>query len=121
MTLSYDHSFGLPNGDALVSHIASHFETMSWLSYYNERVPIGGVSDWDQQQAYSRTELGLTYRAQGDHKYEVEGFVRNVREQRCQDNSNVYMVQNAAGVNVPYPLAIYQPPRTYGVTFRYRF
>lgn len=121
MTLSYDHSFGLPNGDALVSHIASHFETMSWLSYYNERVPIGGVSDWDQQKAYSRTELALTYKAQGDKKYEVEGYVRNVENKDVKTNSNVYMVQNSAGTNVPYPLAIYQPPRTYGVTFRYRF
>jgi outer membrane receptor protein involved in Fe transport len=31
------------------------------------------------------------------------------------------MVQNSANTLIPYPLAIYQPPRTYGVTFRYRF
>jgi iron complex outermembrane receptor protein len=121
MTLGYDHVFTLPNGDAVVPHLDTHFETMSWLSYYNERVPIGGVSDWDQQKAYSRTELALTYKAQGDKKYEVEGYVRNVENKDVKTNSSVYMVQNSAGTNVPYPLAIYQPPRTYGVTFRYRF
>ena len=121
LTLSYDHSFGLPNGDALVGHVSSHFETMSWLSYYNETVPIGGVSDWDQQKAYSRTELAAIYKGQGDKKYEVEAYVRNLENNNIKTNANVYMVQNAASTLVPYPLAIYQPPRTYGITFRYRF
>ena len=121
MTLGYDHNFGLPNGDAIVSHVATHFETMSWLSYYNETVPIGGVSDWDQQKAYSRTELALTYKGMGDKKYEVEGYVRNLENKNIKANVAVDQVQNSAGVQVPYPLAVYQPPRTYGVTFRYRF
>ena len=121
LTLSYDHSFGLPNGDALVGHVSSHFETMSWLSYYNETVPIGGVSDWDQQKAYSRTELAAIYKGQGDKKYEVEAYVRNLENNNIKTNANVYMVQNSASTLVPYPLAIYQPPRTYGIAFRYRF
>jgi iron complex outermembrane recepter protein len=120
-TLSYDHSFGLPNGDALVSHVSTHFETMSWLSYYNERVPIGGVSDWDKQTAYSRTELAAIYKGQGDKKYEVEAYVRNLEDHNIKTNAYVYMVQNSANTLIPYPLAIYQPPRTYGITFRYRF
>jgi iron complex outermembrane receptor protein len=120
-TLGYDHSFGLPNGDALVSHVSTHFETMSWLSYYNERVPIGGVSDWDKQTAYSRTELAAIYKGQGDKKYEVEAYVRNLEDHNIKTNAYVYMVQNSANTLVPYPLAIYQPPRTYGITFRYRF
>ena len=120
-TLGYDHSFGLPNGDALVSHVSTHFETMSWLSYYNERVPIGGVSDWDKQTAYSRTELAAIYKGQGDKKYEVEAYVRNLEDHNIKTNAYVYMVQNSSSTLVPYPLAIYQPPRTYGITFRYRF
>ena len=120
-TLGYDHSFGLPNGDALVGHVSTHFETMSWLSYYNERVPIGGVSDWDKQTAYSRTELAAIYRGLGDKKYEVEAYVRNLEDHNIKTNAYVYMVQNSANTLIPYPLAIYQPPRTYGITFRYRF
>jgi iron complex outermembrane recepter protein len=116
MTLGYDHTFMLPNGDALVPHIATHFETRSWLSYYNETAAIGGVSDWDQQKAYTRTDLSLTYRGQGDKKYEVEAFVRNVENKDIKANANVYMLQN-----VPYPLAVYQPPRTWGFKLRYHF
>ena len=57
----------------------------------------------------------------GDKKYEVEGYVRNLETKNIKANVAVDQVQNSAGVQVPYPLAIYQPPRTYGVTFRYRF
>ena len=53
---------------------------------------------------------------QGDKKYEVEVFVRNVENKDIKANANVYMVQN-----VPYPLAVYQPPRTWGVKLRYHF
>jgi hypothetical protein len=57
----------------------------------------------------------------GDKKYEVEAYVRNVENNTIKTNAYVYMVQNSASTLVPYPLAIYQPPRTCGVTFRYRF
>jgi iron complex outermembrane receptor protein len=116
LTLGYDHTFTLPNGDALVPHVSTHFETRSWLSYYNETVPIGGVSDWDQQKAYTRTDLSLTYKGQGDKRYEVEAFVRNVENKDIKANAAVYNIQN-----VPYPLAIYQPPRTWGIKLRYHF
>jgi iron complex outermembrane recepter protein len=116
LTVGYDHTFGLPNGDALVSHLTSHFETMSWLSYYNERVPIGGVADWDRQKAYSRTDYSLIYQGLGDKRYEVEAYVRNIEDHNVKSNAYVYMIQN-----VPYPLAVYQPPRTWGVRLRYRF
>jgi iron complex outermembrane receptor protein len=115
-TLGYDHNFMMPNGDELVPHVGFHFETRSWLSYYNETTPIDGVSDWDQQKAYTRTDLALTYRAMGDKKWEAEAYVRNVENSNVKANANVYLLEN-----VPYPLAIYQPPRTYGVKLRYRF
>ncbi len=116
LTLGYDHSFGLWNGAALISHLATHFETMSWLSYYNERVPIGGVADWDRQKAYSRTDYSLIYQARGERKYEVEAYIRNIEDHNIKSNAYVYMIQQ-----VPYPLAVYQPPRTWGVRLRYRF
>jgi iron complex outermembrane receptor protein len=116
MTLGYDHVFTLPNGDALVPHLATHFETKSWLSYYNETVPIGGVSDWDKQNSYTRTDLSLDYRGQGDKKYEVEAYVRNVENKNVKANAGVSMVQN-----VPYPVAIYQPPRIWGIRLKYTF
>jgi iron complex outermembrane receptor protein len=116
MTLQYDHVFTLNNGDALVPRIATHFETMSWLSYYNETVPIGGVSDWDQQKSYTRTDLALIYKGQGERQYEVEAYVKNVEDKNVKANVGVDMV-----VQVPYPVAVYQPPRTYGLKVRYHF
>jgi iron complex outermembrane receptor protein len=116
LTLQYDHTFTLFNGDALVPRIASHFETMSWLSYYNETVPIGGVSDWDQQKAYTRTDLSLIYEGRGERQYEVEAYVRNVEDKNIKANANVEQV---TGVN--YPVAVYMPPRTYGLRVRYHF
>jgi iron complex outermembrane receptor protein len=116
LTLQYDHAFTLNNGDALVPRIATHFETMSWLSYYNETVPIGGVSDWDQQKAYTRTDLSLVYKGQGERQYEVEAYVKNVEDKNIKANANVEQV-----VGVNYPVAVYQPPRTYGLRVRYHF
>lgn len=116
MTLQYDHVFTMPNGDAIVPRVSTHFETMSWLSYYNEEIPIGGVSDWDMQKAYTRTDLSLSYKGQGDKRYEVEAYVKNVENGNIKANSAVYMINN-----VPYPLAIYQPPRTWGIKLKYSF
>ena len=116
LTLQYDHVFTTPNGDAIIPRASVHFETMSWLSYYNEEVPIGGVSDWDQQKAYHRSDLSLIYKGQGDKKYEVEAYVKNVENGNIKTNASVYDV-----LNVPYPLALYQPPRTWGVKVRYSF
>jgi iron complex outermembrane recepter protein len=115
-TLGYDHNFNMPNGDLLVPHVGFHFETRSWLSYYNESTPIDGVSDWDQQKAYTRTDLSLAYRAMGDKRWEAEAYVRNVENSNIKANAGVFLLQN-----VPYPTAIYQPPRTYGVKLRYKF
>jgi iron complex outermembrane receptor protein len=47
---------------------------------------------------------------------EVEAYVRNIEDHNVKSNAYVYMIQN-----VPYPLAVYQPPRTWGVRLRYRF
>jgi iron complex outermembrane receptor protein len=116
VTLGYDHNLTMPNGDQLVPHVGFHFETRSWLSYYNETTPIDGVADWDQQKAYTRTDVSLTYRAAGDRKWEAEAYVRNLENANIKANSNVFTLQG-----VPYPVAIYQPPRTYGVKLRYRF
>jgi iron complex outermembrane receptor protein len=116
LTLQYDHVFTMSNGNELVPRVSTHFETLSWLSYYNEETPIGGVSDWDYQKAYTRTDLSLVYKGMGDKRYEVEAYVKNVENGNIKANAGVDMVNN-----VPYPTAIYQPPRTWGIKLRYSF
>ena len=115
-TLGYDHSFPLPNGDSLLPHVAFHYETRSWLSYYNESAQLGGVSDWDQQKAYTRTDFTLTYRGGGEYKYELQGYVQNIEDKYIKTDSNTYQF---GGVN--YPIADYMPPRTFGFRARYKF
>ena len=116
LTLGYDHTFELGNGDMLVPHVAFHYEARSWLSYYNERAPIGGVSDWDQQTAYTRTDATLTYKSGSEHKWEAEAFVKNIEDKNIKTNAYVYEIN---GVNEP--LAIYMPPRTFGGKVRFKF
>ena len=116
LTLGYDHTFELGNGDMLVPHVAFHYEARSWLSYYNERAPIGGVSDWDQQTAYTRTDATLTYKSGSEHKWEAEAFVKNIEDKNIKTNAYVYEIN---GVNEP--LAIYMPPRTFGAKVRFKF
>ena len=116
LTLGYDHTFELGNGDMLIPHVAFHYEARSWLSYYNERAPIGGVSDWDQQTAYTRTDATLTYKSGSEHKWEAEAFVKNIEDKNIKTNAYVYEIN---GVNEP--LAIYMPPRTFGGKVRFKF
>jgi iron complex outermembrane recepter protein len=116
MTLGYDHSFPLTNGDSLLPHVAFHYETRSFLSYYNETVPIQGVSDWDQQKAYTRTDFTLSYRGGGERKYELQGYVQNIENKDIKTNSDIYKIQ---GVN--NAVGLYVPPRTFGLRARYRF
>jgi iron complex outermembrane recepter protein len=116
LTLGYDHTFELANGDMLVPHVAFHYEARSWLSYYNERTPIGGVNDWDQQTAYTRTDATLTYKSGSEHKWEAEAFVKNIEDKNIKTNAYVYEIN---GVNEP--LAIYMPPRTFGAKVRFKF
>jgi iron complex outermembrane recepter protein len=115
-TLGYDHSIPLPNGDSLLPHVAFHYETRSWLSYYNESAPVQGVSDWDQQKAYTRTDFTMTYVGGGERKYEVQAYVQNIENKDIKTNSDIYKVE---GVN--YPVALYMPPRTFGFKVRYKF
>jgi outer membrane receptor protein involved in Fe transport len=68
------------------------------------------------QKAYTRTDLSLIYKGQGEKKYEVEAYVKNVENGNIKANAYVYDINN-----VPNPLAIYQPPRTWGVKLRYSF
>jgi iron complex outermembrane recepter protein len=116
MTLGYDHSFPLTNGDSLLPHVAFHYETRSFLSYYNETVPIQGVSDWDQQRAYTRTDFTLSYRGGGERKYEIQGYVQNIENKDIKTNSDIYKIE---GVN--NAVGLYMPPRIFGLRARYRF
>ncbi len=102
----YEHDFRLMNDGVLTPRVSFHYETSSWLSVFND-----GAGD--QQKAYTRTDLSLTYKAPGDKHWSVEFFVQNLEDGRIRTNAgvtsdNIYTSQ-------------YLPPRTFGGNFRLDF
>jgi iron complex outermembrane receptor protein len=53
-TVAYEHTFELDSGGRIIPRIATHFESKSWLSYFNQGAP-------DQQKSYTRTDVTLRY------------------------------------------------------------
>lgn len=94
--IQYEHLFHVNAGATLAPRISLHFETASWLSVFND-------GPGDQQGSYTRTDLGLRYRAA--KSWFIDGYIQNVEDGKIKTNA-----QNAFG---PWQ-SEYLPPRTYG-------
>ncbi|WP_165189166.1 TonB-dependent receptor [Caulobacter soli] len=107
-TVAYEHTFELANG-RIVPRIATHFESKSWLSYFNQGAP-------DQQKSYTRTDVTLRYEP-AEKPWSVEAFVQNL------ENKNIKTGAGAAGVPnyTPVWTAVYQAPRTWGFRLKTKF
>jgi len=101
--VQYEHSFHLDGGASLAPRISLHYETSSWLSVFN-------LGPGDQQDAYTRADLGLRYTA--PKAWYIDGFVQNVGDGKVKTNA-----QNAFGVWQSQ----YLPPRTFGFNAGYQF
>jgi iron complex outermembrane recepter protein len=128
MTATYEHDLLLSNGARLTPRATVHYETRSWLTYFNGDVasryadPTGkgtyGTS-FDQQKGFAKVDLGLTYSAPND-RFQIEGFALNVNDKR---------IRTSAGVSGPLSTTVlptvfvsnYQPPRTWGMRVRTKF
>lgn len=97
LQLQYEHTMHLANGDILAPRISMHYETASWLSVFN-------LGSGDQQDAYTRTDLGLRY--SGRKGWYVDAFVRNLENKNIKTNA-----ANGFGIWQSQ----YLPPRTFGV------
>ncbi|MDQ0464331.1 iron complex outermembrane receptor protein [Caulobacter ginsengisoli] len=102
----YDHNFELGNGAELDARIASHYETSSWLSLFND-------GPGDKQRSYHRTDLSFEYSPPDDKPWSLELYVKNLEDGRVRTNAgatatNIYTSQ-------------YLPPRTYGLNFKVSF
>lgn len=123
-TATYEHDFKLANGGAITPRGTVHYETRSFLTFFDgdrtNRVvngaPVYYGSDFDKQKAYSRSDLALRYTAPED-KYLVEGFVQNLEDRRIRTSAGTFGPTRYA----PVFLSNYQPPRTYGVRVRANF
>jgi iron complex outermembrane receptor protein len=129
-TGTYEHDFELENGGRITPRFTLHYETSSWLSYFNGD-QIGGYAPedqagkgllgtaYDKQKAYAKIDLGLTYAAPGD-RYEIEAFSLNVTDKRIRTSAGVSGSIGTNGLPSVF-LSNYEPPRTWGVRVRAKF
>lgn len=123
-TLTYEHDFTLPNGGRITPRGTVHYETASFLTYFNgdrkdrvvNGVPVYFGSAFDKQSAYTRSDLAIRYTAPED-KYVLEGFVQNVEDGQIRTSSAVSGYPRYA----PVFLSLYQSPRTFGVRLKAAF
>lgn len=123
-TVTYIHDVELANGATLSPRATVHYETKSWLTYFNGDVasryadPTGkgayGTA-FDRQKAYAKVDLGLTYTPAGG-RYLIELFGQNVTDHKIRLSSGSY----GAPQN-PIFLSNYAPPRTFGGRVRLNF
>ena len=124
-TASYEHDFVLASGARITPRFTTHYETRSWLSYFNgdanpfvnandpaENMPDRGTNgtSWDKQKAYFRSDASIRF-SPADGNYSVEAFVQNI------ENSHIRTGAGAFGAPRydPVFLSNLQPPRTWGV------
>ena len=123
-TATYEHNFKLSNGGSITPRGTLHYETRSFLSFFDgdrtNRVVAGQSvyygSAFDEQKAYTRSDLSLRYNAPED-KFIVEGFVQNVEDRKVRTNASTFGPTRYA----PVFLSNYQAPRTFGARVRVNF
>ncbi len=108
-TVAYEHTFELGSGGRVIPRISTHFESKSWLSYFNQGAP-------DQQGSYTRTDLSVRYEPpQG--AWSVEAFVQNLEDKDIKTGAGAAGVPNYT----PVWTAIYEAPRTWGFRAKTKF
>ncbi|KER35776.1 TonB-dependent receptor [Sphingobium indicum F2] len=130
-TLSYEHDFELASGAKITPRFTTHYETKSWLSYFNgdanpfvnpndpaDNMPNRGTNgtDWDRQKAYFRSDASIRF-VSPDQKYSVEAFVQNIENGKIRTGAGAF----GAPRYDPVFLSNLQPPRTWGVRARANF
>lgn len=108
-TFMYEHTFDLGGLGELTPRVTTHFETSSWLSYFEQGAP-------DRQSAYTRTDLLLHYQPLNS-PWSAEAYVLNVENALVKADAEVAGPPNYA----PVWLSIYAPPTTWGVRLRRKF
>ena len=123
-TATYEHDFLMSNGGSITPRATVHYETRSFLSFFDgdrtNRI-VNGVNVYygqafDEQKAYSRTDLAIRYNAPDD-KFLLELFVQNVEDGKIRTNATTFGPTQYA----PVFLSNYQPPRTFGGRARLNF
>lgn len=105
-TVSYTHSFDLPNGAKVDFAPDMTFASSRWLSAEFVENALG--------EAYAQFNASLTYRSPDDG-YSIQLFVRNITDEAIYNGTQQYpFINNYNGQDI-------SPPRTYGARFRAKF
>ncbi|GLK43701.1 MULTISPECIES: TonB-dependent receptor [Novosphingobium] len=130
-TASYEHDFVMASGATITPRLTTHYETASWLSYFNgdanpfvnandpaDNMPNRGTNgtDWDRQKAYFRSDASLRFTS-ADQKYSVEVFVMNIEDKKIRTNASAFGTPRYD----PVFLSNLQAPRTWGVRAKASF
>lgn len=130
-TASYEHDFVMASGATITPRLTTHYETASWLSYFNgDANPFVNANDpadnmlnrgtngtdWDRQKAYFRSDASLRFTS-ADQKYSVEAFVMNIEDKKIRTNASAFGTPRYD----PVFLSNLQAPRTWGVRAKASF
>jgi iron complex outermembrane receptor protein len=127
-TASYEHDFVMDNSGKITPRLTVHYETSSWLTYFNgdvaSRYPTANQAGkgtlgtaFDKQDAFAKVDIALGYTAPGG-KYQIEAFAQNLTDHRIRTSAGVSGPTN----NLPAVfLSNYEAPRTWGVRLRAGF
>ena len=106
--LGFEHSFRLQNGASLTPSIVMHWEDDNPLRQFGYGI--------DVQESWSETNFQISYRPANANWY-LDGWIRNIEDRGGDDVVNLsYLVTGTGGRT-----ANFRAPRTYGVSFGYRF
>ena len=117
-TLAYEHNFAIAKG-ILTPRILATFSDKYFLDIYNrdqlaagvfESLPNGG-ENLGVQESYRLIDLSLRYKPLSN-RWMVEAYVKNVGDENIKISSGNFITENGF-------VAVYMPPRTFGVTFSY--
>lgn len=127
MTATLEHDFLLPSGGKITPRATTHYETKSWLSYFNgDANPFVNANTtgtprgiygtaFDQQKAYFKTDFSLRY--EPDNKaFMLEGFVENIENKKIRTGAGSF-----GAPATPVFISVLQAPRTWGVRARAKF
>jgi iron complex outermembrane receptor protein len=126
-TATYEHDFVLPSGGKITPRATTHYETKSWLSYFNgdanpfvnantTGTPRGVYGTaFDRQKAYFKSDFSLRYEPE-NKVYMIEGFVENIEDKRIRTGAGSF-----GAPATPVFISVLQAPRTWGVRARAKF
>ena len=126
-TATYEHDFVLAGGGRITPRFTTHYETKSWLTYFNgDSNPfvnpnttgtVRGVygTGFDRQKAYFRSDAAIRFEPE-NKRFLIEGFVQNIQNNHVRTGAGSF-----GAPTTPVFLSVLQPPRTYGVRARANF